>query len=321
VLVTRRPSTNGHTAKVVWPGGKAFAFTVFDDPDCQTVHNGRPVYDFLTDHGFRTTKAVWPLPGRTRGRKEGTTCDDPEYQKWVTELRDRGFEIALHNVTYHTSDRGETIRGLDRFAELFSDYPRTMANHTGCRESIYWGNYRLTGLNEILYNILLRNRNNGVFQGHVENSPFFWGDACRERITYVRNFVFGDINTLGACPYMPYHDRSRPYVNHWFSAAEGGDLHSFINTLSEANQDRLVTEGGACILYTHFGKGFYERGQVQRRVGKLLERLSRLNGWFVPVSTLLDYLREVKGVHHITDRERRRLESRWLWEKIWRGTS
>jgi hypothetical protein len=307
--------------RVTWPAGKTFAFTIFDDPDGQTLDNGRPVYDFLGERGFRTTKGVWPLPGKERSRHEGTTCDDAAYRRWVTELKHQGFELALHNVTHHTSVRSDTILGLERFAEIFGEYPRALANHTGCRESIYWGNARLTGARERLYNLLLRNKNRGTFQGHVEQSPLFWGDICRQRITYVRNFVFGEVNTLKACPCMPYHDPNRPFVNFWFAGAEGGEVRTFGATLSEANQDRLAFQGGACIVYAHLARGFSDRGRLHPGFRALMERLSRLGGWFVPVSTLLDHLRQTQGSREISDRERRRLETRWLWEKVWRGTS
>jgi hypothetical protein len=308
-------------SSITWPHGKRFAFTIFDDPDCQTIENGRPVYDFLAERGFRTTKAVWPLAASGYGRQEGTTCADPDYRTWVGRLKEQGFEIALHNVTYHTASRSETIRGLDRFAELFGDYPKAMANHTGCREGIYWGVNRLTGFHRTIYNILHRYKNRDISQGHIEGSPLFWGDVCRQKIKYVRNFVFRDVNTLWACPSMPYHDADRPYVNYWFAAAEGPDVRTFCATLSESSQDRLAAEGGACIMYTHLGIGFSHAGQLDRRFRFLLERLSRMNGWFVPVSALLDYLLDAWGPHEISNRERSRLERRWLWEKAWGGPS
>ena len=37
---------------VRWPHGRRFAFTVFDDPDAQTVESGRPVYALLADLGI-----------------------------------------------------------------------------------------------------------------------------------------------------------------------------------------------------------------------------------------------------------------------------
>jgi hypothetical protein len=52
-----------------------------------------------------------------------------------------------------------------------------------------------------------------------------------------------------------------------------------------------------------------------------MERLARKNGWFVPVSTLLDYLLELNGGHVISEEERGRLERAWLSRKILKGTA
>jgi hypothetical protein len=311
------------TNRIHWPEGKEFAFSIFDDTDYQTVDNVSAVYSFLSDIGLRTTKSVWPIRGSKSPEIGGATCEDKRYLKWVLDLQQKGFEIALHNVTYHTSTRTETAHGLETFRRLFGHYPYSMANHFGCNESIYWGNSRLTGINQVVYNLLHLNKYKGMFQGHVENSPLFWGDLCRERIKYVRNFVFGDINILRLCPYMPYHDPARPYVNYWFAASEGATITSFNSMLSDDNQDKLVTKGGACIIYTHLARGFLENGQINQRFRSLMERLRRMNGWFVPVRTLLDYLLEIKGPHNITDRERNTLERKWLMHKIFktRGTS
>jgi hypothetical protein len=304
------------TNPIQWPEGKDFAFTIFDDADFQTLDNVSKVYAFLADIGLRTTKSIWPVEANKIPNLWGSSCEDVKFLQWVLKLRDRGFEIGLHNVAAYTSLREETIRGIERFYQLFGHYPRSTTNHSGCRECIYWGNYRLTGVNEIFYNLVLRNRNKGVFQGHVESSPFFWGDVCKEKIKYVRNFVFANINTLKMCPFMPYHDPKRPYVNYWFASSEGPVVNSFISTLSEKNQDRLAVEGGACIMYTHLACGFYEDGRIQSRFKFLMERISKMNGWFVPVHTLLNYLLEVNGHHEITDRERSSLERKWLVHKI-----
>jgi hypothetical protein len=166
---------------VPWPQGKNFAFTIFDDTDRQTQDNAGEIYAFLSDIGLRTTKSVWPIHGSKAPKVRGSTCEDPMYLEWVLELQQQGFEIGLHNVTHHTSLREETIRGIDRFRELFGHFPYSMANHTRCHESIYWGNSRLMGLNEVIYNFLLRNRHKDVFQGHIENSPLFWGDVCKKQ--------------------------------------------------------------------------------------------------------------------------------------------
>ena len=98
-------------------------------------------------------------------------------------------------------------------------------------------------------------------------------------------------------------------------------MSRFVDTLSERNQDRLEQEGGACIMYTHFGHGYVRDGVLDERFRQLMTRLSRKNGWFVPVSTLLDHLHQDAGYVTLTDQARRSLEKRWLWEKVWRGTS
>ena len=306
------------TAKIEWPAGKDFAFTIFDDPDLNSVENVAAIYSFLCDLGLRTTKAVWPIQGSDKPKIGGTTCEDKRYLKWVLSLQKQGFEIALHNVTYHTSIREQTSRGLDTFRQLFGHDPYSMSNHSGCHEGIYWGRERLSGNKRTMYDLLhlQLNGKRRQFQGHVTTSPLFWGDLCRERIKYVRNFVLGDINTLNACPAMPYHDPARPYVNYWFAGSEGPRVDSFNAMTSEANQDRLIKEGGACIMYTHLASGFFERGAIDKRFRILMERLSRMNGWFVPVHTLLDHILDARGNYSITQPERSELETRWLYHKL-----
>ena len=302
-----------------WPDGKQFAFTIFDDTDLQTLDNVPAVYDFLDSLGFRTTKSVWPNRGSSQPKVGGLTCEDPDYVRWVTDLQRRGFEIGMHNATYHTSTRDQTRQGIERFRELFGCQPATLANHVGCRESLYWGEHRLTGIHQPFYRILTRKKKNREFAGHIQGHSLFWGDVCREQVKYVRNFVYPGMNTLKACPMMPYHDRLRPYVRYWFASSEGAKVDSFVKTISESNQDRLEAEGGGCIMYTHLACGFYRHGELDSRFKTLMQRLSQKNGWFVPVVTLLDYLRGQNGRQEITDRERSRLERKWLLHKILSG--
>jgi hypothetical protein len=307
--------------RIRWPEGKSFAFSVFDDPDGQTLAVGRAVYDFLGESGFRTTKGVWPIWGNQPRNDDGGSCDDEDYRAWCLELHEAGFEIGFHNATQYTSDRVQTLRGLDRFAALFGHDPITMSNHYNSHEAIYWGDYRVSGIRRVLYSVLTRGQNRNRFFGHVPHHPYYWGDLCRERVTYVRNFVFTRINTIAACPYMPYNDPARPLVNGWYASSEGAKAESFMRMIAEANQDCLEAEGGACIMYTHFGHGYVRNGRLDPRFRALMTRLSRMNGWFVPVGTLLNYLRSQRGLHVLTTRERAELERRWLWDKIRNGTA
>lgn len=303
--------------KIKWPDGKRFAFTVFDDTDNTTMQNGPRIYQLLYELGIITTKSVWPVQGERAPKIGGTTCNDVDYLKWIRKLQERRFEIALHNATYHSSKREQVIAGLEQFKTFFGSYPNIQVNHADCEDNLYWGDSRLSGINKVVYNVMTRFRNRGKFQGDMESSEFFWGDRCQQQIKYARNFVYSDINTLKACPCMPYHDEKRPFVNYWFASSEGPNCQAFCKTVSEKNQDRLEEEGGACIMYTHFGSpDFYQDGQINPCFKQLMQRLSGKAGWFVPVSMLLDYIQKERARHNISDRERFRLEWKWLMEKI-----
>jgi hypothetical protein len=300
----------------VWPERKRFAFTIFDDTDLETLENGPGVYAFLTELGMRVTKSLWVLPPTGEALYGGSTCADPDYLAWALELQSQGHEIALHNVASSTSRREETLAGLDRFRELFGHDPRTLANHVGNLEAIYHGEERVTGTRRAIYNLLTRGRRRGLFEGHVPGSPLFWGDLCAERMSYVRNFVYRDVDTLAACPYMPYHDSAKPYVAAWFAASEGANPASFVRTIGETEQDRLEATGGLSIMYTHLGAGFWRNGALDPEFERLMRMLAARDGWFAPVAEVLDHLRHVKRVTDLGARERRELEWRWLRDKV-----
>jgi len=308
-------------SQISWPEGKRFAFTVFDDTDDSTLSNTRSVYSFLHDRGFRTTKSCWPTSTVADERAHmGQTCDDADYLRWLLELQSKGFEIGWHGSSWHSVGREHVFSAMDRFADLFKQYPRTATNHTRNAEGMYWAGYRLTGWRRIAYTLLTGFRNLGKYEGHIESSDYFWGDLCKEKVKYYRNFVFQDINTLKACPFMPYHDPVEPYVNHWFASSNGGNVRDYSKCIAERNQDRLEEEGGACIMYAHFARGFDEGGKLNEQFETLMDRLAKKSGWFVPVGTLLDYLLEKNGHHDITNVQRRRLERKWLLQKLLVGT-
>jgi hypothetical protein len=240
-------------------------------------------------------------------------------------LQDAGFEIAIHGAADEPRRREDVRCALDLFREVIGRDPRMHVNHVGQEELIYWYEDRLHGLARQLYrlaNTVKHREQQSSNLGHVDGSEYFWGDLCRDRIEYVRNLTFLDIDTLNQDPLMPYHDPKRPYVNYWYSATEGTNLKRFCDQISIPNQDRLMTQGGACILYTHFAFGFVDRGgKLDARFQELVARLASLPGWFVPVSDLLDFLRQRPGWRDTIKPSMLQLtELKWLIEKLRTGT-
>jgi len=65
------------------------------------------------------------------------------------------------------------------------------------------------------------------FEGMILTHLFSGGGLCSEKVDYVRNFVFREIDLDRVNPAMPYHDLAGPFVNHWFSSCMGGNANSF----------------------------------------------------------------------------------------------
>lgn len=305
---------------VNWPDGKSFAFTIFDDTDGGEVENLTPLYAIITELGFRITKSAWPLATPDAPAWRGQTCADAEYLAFVKKLQGDGHEIGYHHASCMSSERARTIEGIERFKEWFGP-PVVGSNHYDNLESMYWGPARLSGLARLAFRVMTRFKSL-PYQGHVPGSPYFWGDVCQKELAYFRNFVHADINTLRKCPYMPYHDAGRPYVQAWYGSSDGGDADRFFKLLALANQERLERERGACIVYTHLARGFMRDGKVRDEFRTLMTMLAKRNGWFVPTGQLLDYLRDQHGgIYGLSKRERRGLEWSWLWDKMFLGST
>jgi hypothetical protein len=298
-----------------YPGGKHFAFTIVDDTDGATVANIKPIYRLLEALGMRTTKTVWPVacPEGSPVFGSSRTLDDPDYLEFILDLQRRGFEIALHGATMESSDRARTIRALERFRQEFGGFPRVHANHSFNRDSIYWGLDRVD--DPWVRRVYARFLPGGHWGGHQEGSPWFWGDLCRERITYVRNLTCNDINTLRFNPSMPYRDPRRPYVQWWFSASDAEGGPECAELLKPANRQKLEREQGVCIVATHLAKGFvFRSGEIRPAVREGLEALAARPGWFPTVGELLDWLRARRGDETLPPREWKRMQRRWAWD-------
>jgi hypothetical protein len=299
------------------PPGKRFAFSVLDDTDDSTLDNVRPLYTMLREYGLRTTKTVWPLecPEGSRNFFAADTLQDKAYLGFVHELADAGFEVAFHGATMESSQRERTLEGLELIRNEFGHYPRLFCNHGQNRENLYWGANRFRSAPFRLLGRALQRQENDA-EGEREGSPFFWGDVCRNVISYVRNFTFSRLNMLEVDPAMPYHVANAPYVRHWFSTADAPDAAAFNRLLTPERIDRLEAEGGVCIVSTHFGKRFVADGRVNPGTERLLRYLADRRGWFVPVSDLLDRLLERGRGRTLTRGEVLRMELRFLADRI-----
>jgi hypothetical protein len=299
--------------KMKFPKGKDFLFTIFDDTDVATLDYIRPIYNFLHALGIHTTKSVWPLKNTVECNDMGAhTLEHPGYADYVRELMGMGFEIGYHGATMHDAERAETQRAFELFRDVVGYYPRVYANHALNRDNLYWGLDRFElGIFRSLYARMAREKT-GYYQGNVEGSAYFWGDLCQEHVEYVRGFTYSEINLLNISSHILYRSRRTPWVNNWFISTDSDNVEEFNRLLRPENQRKLERQQGVCILSTHFGKGFLRDGRLHPRTQELLEMLSERNGWFVPVSTALDFLRSSGKVKTLTKLDSFRLEFMWF---------
>jgi len=300
--------------KIVYPENKDFAFTIFDDTDVSTLENIRPVYDYLYSLGILTTKSVWPLRynGGYSDFAGSHTLEDKEYAKYVKELSERGFEIAFHGASMESSVRKRTIKAFEKFYDVLGFFPRSYAAHAGNNENIYWGENRFQFvIFKQLYRLLYPKTKNHYF-GDSQVSPYYWADICQKYIDYARTFTFSNINLLNISKSLPYSIKSRPTFESFFFTADADNVEEFNELLCTKNQDKLEKERGVCIISTHFGKGFVKNNELHQKTKYLLEKLAKRNGWFVPVSTVLDFLKSRSSNKYIGNFSLFMLEFKWF---------
>lgn len=289
-----------------YPDGKNFAFTITDDPDANTLEKIKPVYDYLDAVGLKTTVAVWVfkatrtngIPDRLTDYSPGDTCEREAYLNYMQKLEKKGFEIASHGPSAGNDQRDTTIRGYEKFKKYFGKYPKIYINHRENLENLYWGAKVVPDKFLQLMLKLLLSKAKLPYSGEIPSSDYYWGDIIKEKSQYVRLFGTQNINTLAFNPSMPYHDKAKPFVNYWFSFSDGNGVNGFTSLLNKENIDKLVKQRGTTIVYTHFGyPGFSKSGKLNDKVKKSIDMVAaQKDGWFVPVSIILDRLLMMKKV-------------------------
>jgi hypothetical protein len=116
---------------------------------------------------------------------------------------------------------------------------------------------------------------------------------------------------------MPFIEKNKKYSNYWFSSSDGHTVEEFNDLIARGNIDKLIAENGLCIVYTHFAKGFLEKdGEINRTFKENIDYLSSQNGWFAPVTEILDYLLESKRKNTVNLFYINLLDFKWLIQRI-----
>ena len=81
--------------------------------------------------GLRATKTVWPVASLGNPVDGGQSLGDSGYRDFILDLKEKGFEIALHGVWGESAVRDSVNYGLERFKEIIGYAPRLHANYVG----------------------------------------------------------------------------------------------------------------------------------------------------------------------------------------------
>jgi len=298
--------------RLKYPSDKAFAFSIFDDTDVATLDSIRPLYDYMHELGLLTTKSVWSLNYADDSDYQGShTLEHPAYAEYMRELKNRGFEIGFHGASMESSTRDNIEQAFRGYTQTFGDTPDIYAAHSYNRDNLYWGEARFSFSPLRWLYKKMSGEQPGYFQGHEIGSPYFWGDFAQKHIKYMRSFTFTGINLLNLNLPLVYRKRDTEWVNNWFISCDAENVEEFNSLLSSKNQDQLEAERGICIISTHLGKGFVDKGKVHHRTKALLKELSARNGWFVPTSAILDLYVAQNGCLVLSGLNNVRLEAKW----------
>ncbi|MFC1476640.1 hypothetical protein ACFL5S_01600 [Fibrobacterota bacterium] len=286
---------------IPFPDNKRFAFTFTDDTDDATTSSVSTVYDFLDEIGIKATKTVWVFPNKRKsgnpeafGKKcKGDTLQNPEYLKLIKDLERRGHEISLHLATGGNNLRDETIKAYEFFKNTFGHYPKVNINHGRNADNLYWCREAFQkGIFRVLAGLYSKDRS----EGHIPNSPYFWGDICKKHTKYIRLFKTLHLNTLAANPSMPFHDPAKKYVARWFTNTDLSTSWLINKLLTIKNIERLIEKNGACIGYAYLHQ-FVERDrEIDMTFLQHMTLLKQYSNscWFTPVSSLLDRLEQIQ---------------------------
>ena len=287
--------------QIKFPKNKSFAFTIIDDTDDAFLENIKPIYDLLNEHNILITKTVWVYPPRDSKYSKGDCLQRGSYLNYINKIIKYGFEVGLHNVGSGKYFREEILKGLADFKQKLGFYPKIHVNHSYNKDNIYCGSKRFSFPINYLVKFLYSHYDD--FFGDDPNSSHFWGDLHKKHIKYSRNLEVDNVNTLKIVPLMPYVDpKYSQFSNYWYASTFAPNQWVFNKIINEKSIDKLESENGVCILYTHLGY-YVQDGIIDPGFVHMIKYISRKeNGWFAPVSEILDFLHLKKQKDNMSDK-------------------
>jgi len=286
------------------PYGKNFTFTFTDDPDKNNIRDKKIVYDFLVEQGIKSTVLIYVKRATktnmmpivpVKNYRYGDTLEKEEYREYIKYLQSVGFEIGTHTISAGADYREETLAGYDYFKEVLGQYPKHVIMHSHNLDNLYWGKYTFSNsLVQYFLGLLI----SVPYGGHIESSPYFWGDFAQKYTDYIRLWGTTDLNTLAFNPNMPYHDPDKKFVNYFYSFSDGYNHEILMKMLTDENIEEFKEERGLSIVYTHFAAEFVRDSVLSPHFKEQLVKISQdSTGWFAPATEVLDRLLYLKNVH------------------------
>lgn len=302
--------------KYNFPDNKKFAFAILDDTDNATLKNIEPIYQYLKNKKIISTKTVWMLPSNKNehGHTHGSSLANKNYSAFISKLKYQGFEITSHGARGASSKRSVIIKGLKTYKKSIGNYPYMHINHSMNKDNLYWGEHRLTF--SPLQWAYRATKGKTLFFGHIKNSPYFWGDIAKRSIKYSRDFSFHEINLAKIGSIVPRYVNGKSNYLKWFYTSNGRDINTFNKLLSPKNLDLIEMDGGYTIIYTHFGKGFFNRGQINPLFKQRIEDLTKRSVWITTTGELLEFLEKQTHKTRNNCLEEFRLQLRWSLEQL-----
>ena len=206
---------------------------------------------------------------------------------------------------------------------IFHHDPLTAANHTGVEESIYWGDAHDYPDGGHSFTTSLRgSATAGKYRGHVEGEQVLLG-----RSLPARNQVLPATSPSGhqhpeGVSFMPYHDPAKPFVEP-LVCIERRTRRAMVQSLPGRNAPGSPGARGRGVHHVHPLRQPIRRKPPPRQpVPRTTnETAGKKTAGICQMTTLLDYLLKLNGPHQITDSQRSPARRKWLWEKMFTGTS